>query len=141
MLHERKININRVITYILIIKVQRKFKTAIGAKGEREFDKGYYLYVGSGKRNLMQRLRRHLRMEKKKFWHIDHMLGSKWASIRDIYVSELTEEEMVRRLEGCCYTRPYNSYFGASDSRRESHLFYCATHRAVNRTTGLMHTW
>ncbi len=80
-------------------------------------------------------------MEKKRFWHIDHMLASTQASIRDIYVTNLTEEEMVLPLEESGKIKQYDAYFGASDSTRKTHLFYCKNYSELCRVKGLMDTW
>jgi Uri superfamily endonuclease len=133
--------INKIKAYILIIQVKRKFRTKVGAKGDREFDQGYYLYVGSGKKNLVQRIKRHLSMEKRKFWHIDYLLGSTHASVRDIYLTELTEDAMVKRLEKNRYTKSWGSSFGATDSKNRSHLFYCGTYADIRRLRGSMEKW
>ncbi len=130
----------KIITYVLIIKVKQKFRTRIGAKGERVFDAGYYLYVGSGKEHLMQRIRRHLKMEKKKFWHIDYLLAHTGAVIQDVNLSVRPETEVVSRLEQNGM-KAYDSFFGASDSKKASHLFYCRSYRALRRTKQMMDGW
>lgn len=37
------------------------------------FPQGYYVYIGSAKRNLEQRIRRHRYLRKKMHWHIDYL--------------------------------------------------------------------
>ena len=57
--------------YVLIIQVADQCAITIGALGELIFKKGFYAYVGSAQSNFNQRIKRHLRKEKKLFWHID----------------------------------------------------------------------
>ena len=73
-------------TYLLQIEAGRNFKTRVGKLGSLYFKKGYYLYVGSAKRGLEARIKRHLRKDKKIFWHIDYLK-----------VSPLSSEETLRR--------------------------------------------
>jgi Uri superfamily endonuclease len=135
------VTVSKLKTYILFIKVKRRFRTRIGGKGVKEFEAGYYLYVGSGRENLVQRIKRHLRMEKRKFWHIDYMLASKHVAIRDVYLTDLAEEEIVLRLEKSDLTIPHDAYFGASDSRKSTHLFYCSSYADICRMKGSMNSW
>ena len=59
--------------YCLCIENHKDQSIKIGALGETEFRKGYYIYVGSAKRNLSQRIARHQRFRKNLFWHIDYL--------------------------------------------------------------------
>jgi sugar fermentation stimulation protein A len=45
-------------TYILILKLNKNLSIKIGKIGKFFLKKGYYLYVGSGKRNLEKRIQR-----------------------------------------------------------------------------------
>ena len=109
-------------TYILKIKLNRGRKIKFGNK-ERFFRKGYYFYVGSalGKSvNLKNRIGRHLKKEKKKFWHIDYLL--EFGDVKGIYVSNKgCECEVAKDLTGMfkCVEG-----FGCSDCKCKSHLFY-----------------
>lgn len=111
-------------TYILLIKVKRNLKIKIGALGVKEFPSGYYLYVGSGRKNLMERIKRHLKMKKKKFWHIDYLLSQKDVSIFDIYLCEKTETEIVKLTLNRSNLKPHIKGFGSSDTNNKTHLFY-----------------
>jgi len=108
------------ITYILQIYLDRKRNIRIGKLGEFLFPKGYYLYVGSAKRNLRKRIERHLRKEKKKFWHIDYLLSC--GTVKSVWTGE-AEEEDVADILGKKLNVPVKG-FGSSDSRRNrTHLF------------------
>ena len=56
-------------TYILVINVSEDLKIRVGRLGEESFKKGNYIYIGSARGCLETRLQRHLRKEKRIFWH------------------------------------------------------------------------
>lgn len=59
--------------YMVVLFLHEDKDIAIGAKGRIHFAKGYYVYVGSAKKNLAARLARHKRKRKKMHWHIDYL--------------------------------------------------------------------
>jgi len=61
-------------TYILVINISEDLEIKIGQLGEVFFKEGDYIYIGSAKACLDARLRRHLRKDKKTYWHIDYLL-------------------------------------------------------------------
>ncbi len=65
-----------------------------------------------------KRLERHLRTEKKLFWHIDYFLEK--AHIRKIYIAEGEKECKVAQKMNL----PGVKGFGCSDCKCPSHLFY-----------------
>ena len=62
-------------TYVLLIELATAATIQVGRLGMLAFAKGYYAYVGSALGGLEQRIDRHLRTEKKLFWHIDYLLN------------------------------------------------------------------
>ncbi|MCD6434641.1 MAG: GIY-YIG nuclease family protein, partial [Candidatus Diapherotrites archaeon] len=97
----------------------------IGALGRLEFPKGKYLYVGSAQTNLEKRIERHLTKRKKKFWHIDYLLCSKFAKVVEIFYKEAkkaeeckTAQTILRNLGGEPILK-----FGCSDCKCKAHLF------------------
>ncbi|MHA1685878.1 MAG: GIY-YIG nuclease family protein [Candidatus Heimdallarchaeaceae archaeon] len=62
------------------VKIRRRILT---------IERGYYLYVGSafGTGGLSSRLSRHLKHEKKIFWHIDQLTTSEYCTIEGIGVA------------------------------------------------------
>jgi len=56
--------------YSLVIRLARGKRIKVGSLGDLDFEEGLYVYTGSDYR----RVRRHLRGEKKTFWHIDYLL-------------------------------------------------------------------
>ncbi|MDH5187060.1 MAG: GIY-YIG nuclease family protein, partial [candidate division WOR-3 bacterium] len=59
--------------YLLILYNPKKQRIEVGRLGKIDFAKGYYFYIGSGMKNLEQRVFRHKRKDKKIKWHIDYL--------------------------------------------------------------------
>ncbi len=83
--------------------------------------KGYYVYVGSALSGLEARIGRHLRKEKRKFWHIDYLLEHagvvevlRFPGGKECGIARDVEEASDGSVKG----------FGCSDCRCSSHLFY-----------------
>lgn len=108
-------------TYILIVRNTADAKIQIGSLGALLFKRGYYAYVGSAKRNLEARIRRHLRKEKKLHWHIDYLLNASSVSVETVLLLDAPECTVARLLSEHF---PCVERFGASDCRCNSHLFF-----------------
>jgi len=97
----------------------------IGKRGRFRFPKGYYLYTGSAKNGLEGRVKRHLRNEKKRFWHIDYLLDH--ASVKAVlaFVGRRKDECSLSMetlaMPGAQVIVPK---FGASDCKCPSHLAF-----------------
>ena len=109
--------------YVLIIRLDGDANVNIGALGKRTFKKAMYAYVGSAQNNLEQRIKRHLRKEKRKFWHIDYLLDSDAAKVVEVLYrqADKTEECTVANLIAKIGEAVYG--FGCSDCHCKSHLF------------------
>ncbi|AUB61278.1 GIY-YIG nuclease family protein [Methanobacterium subterraneum] len=111
-------------TYCLLIDLNRNESIGIGKKGEIQFKKGVYVYVGSALNSLEGRIRRHLRKNKKMHWHVDYLLDNSSSGIIDVFYNadgvkhecELAKEISINggKIEG----------FGCSDCKCPAHLFY-----------------
>ena len=110
--------------YVLIIKLHANIRISIGALGELAFPAGLYAYVGSAQNSLEKRATRHLRKEKRLFWHIDYLLNSEAARVIDVLCKEgvKTEECHIASLLEANAKPIYG--FGCSDCRCRSHLFF-----------------
>ncbi len=119
--------------YTLVILVKSTFPLRIGGLGERLIKRGIYTYTGSalgrGSTDLAGRISRHLRMNKRRKWHIDYLLCSGKASIEAALVL-VTEERMEcnvnqHLIKGLNPTIPIPN-FGSSDCNMgcKSHLLY-----------------
>ena len=107
-------------TYQLHILVNKKLKLQIGKLGEFEFPEGRYIYTGSARKNMPQRIQRHLSDEKKLRWHIDYLLINKAVKVTKVTYSDLPECEINQSVKGKVIIKS----FGASDckNRCQSHL-------------------
>jgi Uri superfamily endonuclease len=113
-------------SYVLAIPLKKPCRVQAGKLPEREFREGIYLYIGRAKKNLRGRLFRHMRAEKKLFWHIDYFL--RYAPIKKIWcrLDFFSECQIASDIIGAykedCFPIPG---FGSSDCRCSSHLIHC----------------
>jgi Uri superfamily endonuclease len=70
--------------YQLLIYLPKNVSIVIGKKGRFRFPQGYYIYTGSAGNGLEKRIERHLKKDKKHFWHIDYLLD--FASIKKVFL-------------------------------------------------------
>lgn len=106
--------------YQLRIRLIRPLTLLVGGLGRHAFAAGWYVYTGSAKNGLAQRVGRHLQDNKRKHWHIDYLLAA--ADHVEAFVlpgEKLTECELHCQLQGGEVLIPG---FGASDCRCEAHL-------------------
>ncbi len=109
-------------SYILLINLTEGKAISIGSLKSLQFHRGCYAYVGSAMSGFKSRLNRHLRSNKKLYWHIDYLLDK--ATINSIIICETsnrTECTIAQALE-----HQFGSIhgFGASDCKCPSHLFF-----------------
>jgi Uri superfamily endonuclease len=108
--------------YILILCNPKKQRIKVGKLGKIDFAKGYYFYVGSGMKNLEQRVLRHQRKDKNIKWHIDYLTRKFKFIDAKLFPSS-------KRLE-CQIAQTFGKNlmmikgFGCSDCQCLSHLFY-----------------
>ena len=114
-------------SYILIMRNRHNLELEVGKLGRVQFERGYYVYVGSGLGGVYQRARRHMRRDKKKYWHIDY-LTPEYMSIKRIYIirsGQSIEEILAQKIEKTSCSAVVG--FGSSDSPLASHLFFFAS--------------
>ncbi len=106
-------------------ELKEKRDIPVGGLDVLEFSEGFYVYVGSALNSLEARVGRHLRKEKKRFWHIDYLLEH--AAIVDVLYAETSRRaecelaaEINRELE------PVQG-FGCSDCNCNAHLFHSSS--------------
>lgn len=109
--------------YILVIKVDKDIRVSVGATGISTFKKGLYAYVGSAQNNLEKRVSRHLRKEKRVFWHIDYLLDNDSTKVLKVFhkQADKTKECTIAKVVGK-RGEPIGG-FGSSDCGCKSHLF------------------
>lgn len=108
--------------YLVILRLRRDRRIAVGSLGRVKFPKGYYCCVGSAMKDLAQRIARHHRTAKKKLWHIDH-LREHADFIAGVPIRSGTdrEDEIASSLRGIAdWTVPG---FGCTDRGCGTHLF------------------
>ena len=101
------------ISYSLFIRVEKPQTITVGRFGNFAFISGNYIYSGSARRNLLARVNRHLRQEKKLRWHIDYLLSAPTVDIVKVLVSTISECALVEAGGGSILVPG----FGASDCR------------------------
>jgi len=109
-------------SYLIVCQLPAARTTGIGKLGDLSFEEGIYTYVGSAMGGLGARLKRHLRKQKRKRWHIDYFLEI--AQIVDLVPIESPtrcECDIATNLAG--HFRPIHG-FGSSDCRCTGHLFF-----------------
>lgn len=119
--------------YTLIIFLSKDTSFNVGKLGFQSFPGGYYSYTGSalgvGATSLSHRLLRHLRKEKRKFWHIDFLLAQKDAVITSLVAAPTTRKmecEINYHIKEGAKAKVPVPGFGASDCGKNcgSHLLY-----------------
>jgi len=121
-------------SYLILLEIPKTCTVETGALGELTYERGWYVYAGSAKRNLSSRVHRHLQKEKKiKHWHIDYL--TPWAGkIRAYPFLSYRNLEclLAGDLEGIG-GRPVER-FGSSDCSCRSHLFYFPSNPLLDRS-------
>lgn len=110
-------------TYGLLFRLAMPVTVPVKRLGSPVLETGLYLYCGSarGPGGTRARLARHMRLDKRLRWHIDH-LSSVAFEIAGIAVPDMLECDLRDRACGLFKTEDPVPGFGASDCRR------CASH-------------
>jgi Uri superfamily endonuclease len=109
--------------YALVINLSDDAFLKVGALGETRFEKGTYVYVGSAQTSLELRVKRHLKREKKLFWHIDYLLHNSAATVERVFVMAGGKEVECVVAEKLWKFGKQVAGFGCSDCNCNSHLF------------------
>ena len=120
-------------SYALIIRLNRAKRLTVGRLGEFYFPAGHYIYLGSALNGLESRVRRHLRRDKKLYWHIDYLTAvagvcQVWWVGGGVRRECLWAQEVLER--GATAIAPG---FGSSDCRCPTHLLYVEDWPGVGR--------
>ena len=119
-------------TYLLVLKLKKDEKIRPGKLREITFRQGIYLYIGRARRALQGRLNRHLREEKKLFWHIDYFLQK--ASTEEVWIKRdfLDECGIIQKVKSLLKDAVFPvEKFGSSDCGCKSHLIYLPRNKAI----------
>ncbi len=109
--------------YLLLAQLDRDCLLEIGALGALTFKKGYYVYVGSARKNLESRLARHHRRRKKMHWHIDYLL-TRVDRLRSFPIRTPRNIECLLAADLAGMADHGVARFGSSDCRCPAHLFF-----------------
>jgi Uri superfamily endonuclease len=109
--------------YVLIIQVNKDTHVNMGAIGKSTFKEGLYAYVGSAQNNLEQRVKRHLRKEKRKFWHVDYLLDNNATKVLKVFHKQADKTEECTIAKVISERGKSIDGFGSSDCNCKSHLF------------------
>lgn len=118
--------------YLLFLSVSRAVRIRPGRLGPQRLEAGRYVYVGSARRHLVQRVARHRQLATGKtgnrHWHIDALLlhgWSRWDGC-ELFVDD-EECRLSHRLATLGAETPLPG-FGATDCRAgcRSHLYRVA---------------
>ena len=108
--------------YIIIMRLEKGCDIPVGSLGAVHFKKGYYLYVGSARKNLQARMDRHRRQGKKLFWHIDYLRAeASFCATVPVRGTVVAECELAAAVAAISSWRAPG--FGCSDCACPSHLF------------------
>jgi sugar fermentation stimulation protein A len=110
-------------SYLIVLECPEDVEIEVGSLGPIRFRSGFYVYSGSGMRNLFKRIERHRRGRKKRHWHIDYITG-KMRIKADLPI--VFKERLECRLAQFAAELGGEviSGFGASDCQCQGHLFY-----------------
>lgn len=120
--------------YALIIQLDRDMSVAVGALGELAFKKGLYAYIGSAQSNLIHRLKRHFRREKRLFWHIDYLLNQRGAKVVKVFYKEADKSGECLLAQVISKKGTPVAGFGCSDCHCKSHLFNITEYHFLQET-------
>ncbi len=133
MVAEQRLRFLKGHIYILGIEVNRDIRISIGKLGNVSFSKGFYLYIGSAKNRLNARLKRHLSADKKLFWHIDYLLTSSVAYLKQIWTDSNKRECAIVSLINNNLNSRIVRGFGSSDCRCPGHLISINNYNSLER--------
>jgi Uri superfamily endonuclease len=80
---------------------------------------------------MHKRIGRHLRRNKKKFWHIDYLTSETSFCIKKIYSINKPERLECNRARDLEKILEHIAGFGSTDCRCRSHLFFAGDKRCI----------
>jgi sugar fermentation stimulation protein A len=114
-------------SYLLILRLPADTELRIGSLGHVRLRSGFYVYVGSAKKDLSQRIERHRRLRKKFFWHIDFLRAvSEFLGALPVRSEDVIECDMAGAVGSMAHWSQPG--FGSSDCHCLSHLFGFENH-------------
>ena len=108
--------------YMIVLQMEEDSTITVGSLGDIRFPKGYYVYVGSARKNLDQRIAHHKALRKRCHWHMDYLRNAcRFTGAIPIRTKEDLEHKLAETLSGIAdWSIPG---FGCTDCSCKSHLF------------------
>lgn len=108
--------------YMIVLQMEEDSTITVGSLGDIRFPKGYYVYVGSARKNLDQWIAHHKALRKRRHWHMDYLRNAcRFTGAIPIRTKEDLEHKLAETLSGIAdWTIPG---FGCTDCSCKSHLF------------------
>ena len=118
---------NKYCTYAFVFRVKIHFSCTIGKFGRHRILPGFYVYVGSARKGIMNRLQRHVRKNKAVKWHIDYLTTSEQCRpCGALILSKYSECDLNKKVSHIPGAQIAIKSFGASDCKEncKGHLHY-----------------
>ena len=125
-------------SYVLLLACSINASVAIGKSKTINLKPGYYTYCGSafGPGGISSRVKRHLKLNKKKHWHIDYLRDK--CTIKEVWVCYRTENLEHQWAEDFSNQKksiiPLKK-FGSTDCKCQTHFFHFNAKPAVSWLT------
>ncbi|MEX2738388.1 MAG: DUF123 domain-containing protein [Candidatus Wukongarchaeota archaeon] len=133
-------------TYLLLVQVEDN-PIIHATKKKWMFEKGIYAYIGSARNTggLRARIGRHLKQDKKMYWHIDYLLANPNVEIiGTIFTTSKKNLEckVVKTLIKEGTGTPYAKRFGSSECKKgcPSHIIKLSTDTTPLKIKGILST-
>lgn len=110
--------------YTIYLQVEQEKSIIIGKLGTFHFQKGTYIYIGSAKKNILQRIKRHKEVEKNYHWHFDYLRPHGIVTRIITYDRSFTECALADKIRKDVNGIIPVKGFGASDCKCDGHLIY-----------------
>ncbi|MCH8185682.1 MAG: GIY-YIG nuclease family protein [Chloroflexi bacterium] len=119
--------------YGLLIEIRRDVTIPTGRLGAREYNRGWYVYIGSALKGISGRLQHHLRRRKRARWHVDYLLAhGELEAVVAAETHDRVECALARLLAERFDVIPR---FGSSDCRCPGHLLRSPMRSALLEAT------
>ena len=106
--------------YAVFLTLNEPQEIKIGALGTFNFPKGHYVYIGSAKKNIIHRTKRHFDVDKKKRWHLDYFRP--YTIVTKIQTYQHEGGECALSADFAKKGQYFIKHFGASDCKCKGHL-------------------
>ncbi|HBI03502.1 MAG TPA: DUF123 domain-containing protein [Paenibacillaceae bacterium] len=105
----------------------------VGKLGTFSFPQGWYIYVGSARRNIRSRIERHLQREKKLRWHFDYLRPFLQVEKVQTFDGNIGECGLFHNLLLEKQGKIIIKGFGSSDCKCQSHLIFSGDSLTVGK--------